>query len=154
MHMVTDGLETRATRQPHGPAASRHRIEAPLASELVPVTVLILGCIVTALSFESSWLHLAYRLPRMHAVIDTTIGLASLLLAYLVYGRVEALGRQRDAVLAFALGFGGIVNVFAAVTQGISSAPLGRFAVWTLTIGRLPVAVLFAAAASAPDAPV
>jgi len=154
MHMVAEGLETRATRQPHGPEVGRHRIEAPLASELVPVTVLILGCIVTALSFESSWLHLAYRLPRMHAVIDTTIGLASLLLAYLVYGRVEALGRQRDAVLAFALGFGGIVNVFAAVTQGVSSAPLGRFAVWTLTIGRLLVAVLFAAAASAPDAPV
>ncbi len=120
----------------------------------MPVTVLILGCIVTALSFESTWLHLAYRLPRMHAVLDTTIGLASLLLAYLVYGRVQALGRQRDAVLAFALGFSGSVNVFAAVTQGISSEPLGRFAVWTTTIGRLLVALLFAAAASARTAPI
>lgn len=139
-----------------GPRAHRHvdvrpgRIEAPLASELVPVATLLLGGALTALSFATPWVHLAYRLPRLHAVIDTTIGLVSLLLAYLVYGRVQALGRQRDSVLAFALGFGGIVNLFAAITQGISSAPPGRFAVWTPTIGRLLVAVLFAVAAVMP----
>jgi hypothetical protein len=101
---------------------------------------------------RTTWLHLAYRLPRMHAVIDTTIGLVSLLLAYLVYGRVQAFGRQRDSILAFALGFGGIVNLFAAVTQGISSAPPSRFAMWTPTIGRLIVGMPFAAAAVMPAA--
>jgi signal transduction histidine kinase len=143
-----------------GPRARRHvevgrgrRMEAPLASELVPVAALLLGGALTALSFGSPWVHLAYRLPRMHAVIDTTIGLVSLLLAYLVYGRVQALGRLRDSVLAFALGFGGVVNLFAAVTQGISSAPPGRFAVWTPTIGRLFVAGLFATGAVMPAAP-
>ena len=128
------------------------RIETPLASELVPVAALLLGGLFTALSFGGSWVQLAYRLPRMHAVIDTTIGLVSLLLAYLVYGRVQALGRQRDSVLAFALGFGGIVNLFAAMTQGISAAAPSRFVVWTPTIGRLLVAVLFAAAALMPAA--
>src|SRR5205807_3773018 len=63
-----------------------------------------------SLSFGTTWVHLAYHLPRLHAVIDTTIGLVSLLLAYLVYGRVQAFGRQRDAILAVALGFSGIVN--------------------------------------------
>ena len=88
---------------------------------------------------------------RMHAVIDTTIGLVSLLPAYLVYSRAQALGRQRDYMLVFALGFGGLVNLTAAVIQGASSMPLGRGAVWTTTIGRLDVALLFAAAALAPD---
>ena len=142
-------IRPRSHRQAH---VGRRRLEAPLASELVPLAALLFGCVLTALSFGSSWVHLAYRLPRMHAVIDTAIGLVSLLLAYLVYGRVQALGRQRDSVLAFALGFGGIVNLFAAVTQGVSSAPPGRFAVWTPTIGRLLVAVLFAAAAVMPAA--
>jgi signal transduction histidine kinase len=87
----------------------------------------------------------------MHAIIDTTIGLVSLLLACLVYSRAQVLGRPRDYMLLFALGFGGFVNLFAALTQGISAMPLGRAAVWTTTIGRLDVALLFAAAALAPD---
>jgi signal transduction histidine kinase len=132
----------------------RAHLEVPLISELVPVAALALGALVTILSFGSSWVHLAYQLPRLHAVIDTTIGLVSLLLAYLVYGRVQALGRQRDSVLAFALGLAGFVNLFAAVTQGISSGPPDRFAVWVPTIGRLLVAVLFATAALMPAAPV
>ena len=127
------------------------RLELPHASQLVPISALVLGCVLTAASFKSSWVHLAYRLPRMHAVIDTTIGLVSLLLAYLVYSRARALGRQRDYMLVFALGFGGLVNLIAAVIQGVSSMPLGRAEVWTTTIGRLDVALLFAAAALTPD---
>src|SRR5207244_10779229 len=127
------------------------RFERPRASQLVPITVLVLGSVLTAASFKSSWVHLAYHLPRMHAIIDTTIGLVSLLLAYLVYSRAQALGRQRDYMLVFALGFGGFVNLFAALTQGVASVPLGRAEVWTTMIGRLDVALLFAAAAWAPD---
>jgi signal transduction histidine kinase len=130
---------------------TRRRLELPRASQLVPITVLILGSVLTAASFKSSWVHLAYHLPRMHSVIDTTIGLVSLLLAYLVYSRAQALGRQRDYMLVFALGFGGFVNLFAAITQGIASMPLGRAEVWTTMIGRLDVALLFAAAALTPD---
>jgi signal transduction histidine kinase len=154
MAMAAKTLDSRVGPRPPGRTdVKRGRIDTPLASELVPVAALLLGALLTASSFGTSWVHLAYRLPRLHAVIDTTIGLVSLLLAYLVYGRVQALGRQRDSVLAFALGFGGIVNLFAAVTQGISSGPPGRFAVWTPTIGRLLVAALFAAAAVMPAAP-
>jgi signal transduction histidine kinase len=126
-------------------------LELPRASQLVPISALILGCILTAASFGSSWVHLAYRLPRMHAVIDTTIGLVSLLLAYLVYCRARALERQRDYMLVFALGFSGFVNLIAAIIQGISSMPLGRAEVWTTTIGLLDVALLFMAAALIPD---
>ena len=134
--------------------AKRGRIDAPNTIELVPFAALALGALVTILSFGSSWVHLAYHLPRLHAVIDTTIGLVSLLLAYLVYGRVQALGRQRDSVLAFALGLAGFVNLFAAVTQGVAAGPPDRFAVWVPTIGRLLVAVLFATAALMPAAPI
>jgi signal transduction histidine kinase len=115
------------------------------------MVALVLGCALTAASYKSTWVHLAYRLPRMHAIIDTTIGLVSLLLAYLVYNRARALARPRDYVLVFALGFGGFVNLIAAITQGISSVPLGRAEVWTTTIGRLDVALLFAVAALTPD---
>jgi hypothetical protein len=95
-------------------ASMRH-----LPMSLLPVTV-ILGCIVTVRSLESSWLHVGCRLPRVHAVIDTTVGVASLLLS----SRTSSMAGSRcavdsaDAVLAFVLGFGGIVNVFAAVTRG------------------------------------
>ncbi len=128
-----------------------HSMVPRRASHLAPVVALILGCLLTAASFGSSWVHLAYRLPRMHAVIDTTIGLVSLLLAYLVYSRAQVLGRQRDYVLLFALGFSGFVNLFAAITQGISAMPLSRAEVWATIIGRLDVALLFAAAALSPD---
>jgi signal transduction histidine kinase len=87
----------------------------------------------------------------MHAVIDTTIGLVSLLVAYLVYGRFEALQRRRDYLLAFALGLGGLVSLFAATTQGVNPAPLGRAEVWTTMVGRLLVAILFAVAALTSD---
>lgn len=137
----------------HADGGRARRIERPLASELVPVAALVLGGALTALSFVSPWVHLAYHLPRLHAIIDTAIGLASFLLAYLVYGRVQALGRLRDSVLAFALGFGGVVNLFAAVTQGVSAKPPGPFAVWTPTIGRVFVAGLFVTAAVMPAAP-
>jgi signal transduction histidine kinase len=134
---------------------NRPRPERPLIMprrvELVPLIALVLGCLLTAASYETSWVHLAYRLPRMHAVIDTAIGLVSLLVAYLVYGRFQALHKRRDYLLAVALGLAGLVSLFAAVTQGISTAPLGRAEVWTAMVGRLIVAVLFAVAALTSD---
>jgi signal transduction histidine kinase len=148
--MATQELGTETTAL-HRAAVNPRRLELPRASQLVPILALVLGCALTAASFQVSWVHLAYRLPRMHAVIDTTIGLVSLLLAYLVYNRAQVLGRQRDFVLVFALGLGGFVNLIAAISQGISSMPLGRGEVWTTTIGRLAVALLFAAAALSPD---
>ena len=150
--MAAEELESETVHRvrPGGEVGPR-LLELPHASQLVPISALVLGCVLTAVSFKSSWVHLAYHLPRMHAVIDTTIGLVSLLTAYLVYSRAQALGRQRDYMLVFALGFGGLVSLTAAVIQGASSTPLGRAAVWTTTIGRLDVALLFAAAALAPD---
>src|SRR4029078_12262812 len=114
--MVADQVRAEATRRTrHAPDPRPSRIELPRASQVVPILALVLGCALTAASYQASWVHLAYRLPRMHAVIDTTIGLGSLLVAYLSYNRAQALGRQRDYVLVFALGFGGFVNLLAAV---------------------------------------
>ena len=151
MVVSTEAAQTRPELRPRSEAPAR-RLELPRGSQIVPFLALALGAALTVASYKSSWIHLAYRLPRMHAVIDTTIGLVSLLLAYLVYGRVEVFHRQRDYTLAFALGFGGLVNLFAATTQGVSSVPLGRGAVWATMIGRLAVALLFAAAALTPSA--
>jgi signal transduction histidine kinase len=139
--------------------SARPPIRVPVA-QLVPIAALVLGCALTALSFQSSWVRLAYRLPRMHGVLETAIGLVSVLVAYLFYGRVRAFGRWRDLVLAFALGFGAAVHLFAAITQGVTSVPPDRLEVWTITFGRLLVALLFATAAllpadrSGPPAPV
>ena len=150
--MVADQIRADAVQRVRDAAdSSTRRLELPRASQLVPILALVLGCALTAASYWTSWVHLAYRLPRMHAVIDTTIGLVFLLPAYLVYSRAQALGRQRDYMLVFALGFGGLVNLTAALIQGASSMPLDRAAVWTTTIGRLDVALLFAAAALTPD---
>src|SRR5262245_59908599 len=123
--MASDAVATQSGH-PKAGALARIRVDAPSSTELIPVVVLLSGLLLTILSFESHWIDLALRLPRMHAVIDTAIGLTSLLLAYLVYGPVQALGRQRDVTLAFALGFGGLVNIFSAVTQGVHNEPLGR----------------------------
>jgi signal transduction histidine kinase len=133
---------------------ARTSIEPPAPSELVPVAVLLAGVVVTALSFQSTWIDFAYRLPRMQAVIDTAVALSSLLLAYLVYGRVEALMRRRDLVLAFALGFLGLVNLFGAMNDAAANEPPSRFGVWTPTIGNLFVALLFAAAAGTTPRPI
>ena len=149
---ATDDVDAPPARRPrHSPDLHAWRLELPRASQLVPVSALVLGCVLTIASFKSSWVHLAYHLPRMHAIIDTTIGLVAVLLACLVHSRARAMGRGRDYVLVFALGFGGLVNLIAALTQGISSMPLGRAEVWTAMIGRLDVALLFAAAALVPD---
>ena len=134
-------------------AANKPRVELPTSSQLVPLLALLFGVAVTALSYTSDWLELAYQLPRMHAVIDTTIAIVSFFLAYLVYGRLEALGRRRDYMLAYTFGFSGMVNLYAAINQGISADPLGQTEVWTTLIGHLVVAILIAAAALTPDSP-
>ena len=141
--MTAEGVDAPNPRRPRrGTEANAWRLEPPRASQLVPASALVLGCVLTAASYKSSWVHLAYHLPRMHAIIDTTIGLVSVLLAYLVHSRARAMGAGRDYVLVFALGFGGLVNLIAAFTQGISSMPLGRAEVWTAMIGRLDVALV------------
>jgi signal transduction histidine kinase len=153
--MTTDALGTETVTPPRpaeGARSNRRTADAASRAQLVPILALVSGCLLTIASFGTTWVHLAYRLPRMHAVIDTAIGLVSLLLAYLVYGRVLALHRQRDYVLAFALGFSGFVNLFAAISQSVSAHPLDRAAVWTTLVGQLLVAVLFAAASVTPDA--
>src|SRR5262245_59865511 len=86
----------------------------------------------------------------MHGVLETSIALVSLLVAYLLYGRVRAFGRWRDLVLTFALMFGAAVHLYAAIDQGLSLGPADRLDVWTITFGRLLVALLFAAAALIP----
>src|SRR5262245_52257597 len=83
-------------------------------SQVVPLGVVILAVLLTALSFQTSWVQLAYRLPRMHGVFQMAIGLVSVLVAYLFYGRAQVYGRWRDLVLAFALGFGAAVNIYTA----------------------------------------
>ncbi len=120
------------------------------AAPVVPIVVLVLGGIFTAVSFGTSWIHLAYRLPRLHVAIDTSIGLISFTLAYLVHGRVRAFGRRRDEVLVAAFAVGGAVNLLAAVTHGVASSPPGRFAAWAPTIGNLVTASLLAFAAIVP----
>jgi signal transduction histidine kinase len=146
--MAADAIRAESTSATRSEDRS---LELPRGSQLVPLVALILGCVITALSVKSSWVHLAYRLPRMHAIFDTSVGLISLLLSYLVFERVEVLHRERDYELAFALGFSGLVNLYSAVTQGISSIPLSRGVVWMTTIGRLLVAVMFAVAALTPE---
>jgi signal transduction histidine kinase len=144
--MATDAIHAASPSR-----ADERALELPRGSQLIPVVALILGCVVTAVSIRSSSVHLAYRLPRMHAIFDTTVGLISLLLAYLVFERVEVLQRESDYELAFALGFSGLVNIFSAITQGVSSIPLSRGVVWMTTIARLLVAVMFAVAALTPE---
>src|SRR5262245_21041605 len=131
------------------PLPARRR--APLqVSQVVPVAVVILAVLLTALSFQTSWVQLAYRLPRMHGVFQMAIGLVSVLVAFLFYGRVRAYGRWRDLVLTFALGFGAAVNLFTAIDQGVSDGPPDRLDVWTIMFGRVLVALLFGVAALVP----
>jgi signal transduction histidine kinase len=132
-------------------ASNTPRVEWPTAPQLVPLLALVLGVLLTAAAFLSSRVHLAYELPGVHTMIDTTIGLVSFLLAYLVFGRLQVLSRKRDYMLAYAFAFSGCVNLYAAMTQGISDELAGRAEVWTVLLGHLVVALLIAAAALTTD---
>ena len=152
MGVVSEAVDAETVIGAVGPGdrTPSRRLSNDSPSPLVPIAAVVLGCVLTALAFQRSWLHLAYRQPRMHGVVQTAIALVSLLVAYLVYGRVRTFGRWRDLVLAFALGFSGAVHLFAAIAQGTSLGPPDRLEVWTITFGRWFVALLFAAAALVP----
>src|SRR5215203_2185435 len=101
--MVSEALDPHTSVDAEAPEArreNRSRSRLP-TSPALPVAAIVLGCVLTAFSLDSSWVPLAYRLPRMHGVLESAIGLVSVLVAYLVYGRVRTHGRLRDLVLAF-----------------------------------------------------
>ena len=77
--------------------------------------------LVTAVTVLSSSIRFAYLAPGLHLVLETAESSVAFLVAFLVFGRFRRSGRQRDLLLAFALGLlglGNLISVGFALTEG------------------------------------
>jgi signal transduction histidine kinase len=96
-------------------------------------------------------LHLAYRSPSLHLVIETAGTMIALLAAALILGRFRQTGFAGDLLLAAGLVTLGATNiVFGAVSIVLRETTPG-FTAWAPVLARLIGAFLIAAAAFVPE---
>src|SRR5919202_2360544 len=109
------------------------------------------GTAVTLLFALSPGLQVAYRDPALHAALEATAALVTMLAAYLVFGRFRARGSLDDLVLVCGLALLAASDLcFAAVPAAIAVDYNGVFSTWAVVAGRLAGAVAFAAAGFVP----
>ena len=95
-------------------------------------------------------LHFAYRSVPLHAMLETTATLISLLTTVLLWGRLRQRQRLDDLLLFVALALLTTTNLlFAAIPAAIWVDP-HPFSIWTTVCGGAVSAALLAAAALAP----
>jgi signal transduction histidine kinase len=92
----------------------------------------------------------AYRAPQLHVALETAAALIGLLAAFLVFGRFRRNGLLGDLVLCYSLGLLACSNLlFAAIPTAVTGG--SHFSTWARLFGQLIGAVIFAAAAFAPQ---
>lgn len=117
----------------------------------VVVAALVSGVATALIVFVSS-LRFAYRQHEIHVGFETAAALIALLAAYLLLGRFRQTRALGDLALFAAFVVFALVNLFFAalptmVTEGSSNA----LSTWAALGGRLLGALLFTAAAFAPQ---
>ena len=119
-----------------------------------PTLVAHAGAVAFTLLAFSPVVHIAYRSPSLHLVLETCTALTALLAAYLVFGRFRYSRDFGDLVLVFPLLLLASANVFMSglATMADLSQPL-VFGAWAPVVARLLGAVALATAAFAPRAP-
>ena len=115
------------------------------------LTAALVSAAATAAVIFVPALRFAYRGPELHVALETAAALIGLLAAYLVFGRFRRSGRLDDFMLCYSLSLLAFSNLFFAVIPAISSSGSDRFGTWARLVGQLLGAVLFAAAAVAPQ---
>ena len=109
------------------------------------------SALFTVIVHATTLMDVAYSRPQLDAAVETAAALISLLVAQLLYGRFRQSLQRRDLLLTAALGTFAATNLcFSAIPAVVGSAA-DEFATWTGLAGQLLGALLFAAAAVAPD---
>jgi len=101
----------------------------------------------------TSLVEFAYHKPALHVAMETAAALISLIAAQLLYGRFRQSYELRDLLLTAALSTLAASNLFFSAIPAAAAARPGAIATWAPVGGQLLGAVLFAAAALAPDRP-
>ena len=114
-------------------------------------TVVLLGASITVCVALLPSVRFAYRLPALHAAIETAAAIIGLVAAYLVAGRFQRTRRLSDLLLALALTLLAGTNLaFGTVPAAIADGPT-RFSTWAGVAGRVLGALGLVVAAFAPD---
>jgi signal transduction histidine kinase len=108
----------------------------------------------TLLVSVTSLVEFAYRKPALHVAVETAAALISLIAAQLLYGRFRHSYERRDLLLTAALSTFAASNLFFSAIPAVAAVRPGAIATWAPVGGQLLGAILFAAAALAPDRPV
>src|SRR4051812_30670254 len=124
-----------------------------LATRLRPtmIAVAAIAAALTLLVVVIPSAAFAYRAPEGHVVVETAAALVSLLVAFVVLGRFLQGGRLVDLLLGVALAVIGLSNLAFAVMPAAAGHAFAHWATWAAAAARLAGAVLFCAAAFAPD---
>jgi signal transduction histidine kinase len=122
-----------------------------LRPRILIATTAALSASVTLLFALDPGLHVAYRDPALHAALETAAALVTLLAAYLALGRFQARGSLDGLLLVCGLTLLAVSDLtFAAIPAALRGDRHGVFATWSVIVGRLGGAVLFAASSFAP----
>lgn len=110
------------------------------------------GLLVTGLVTALPVVPAASEQPVLRVVLDTSVALVALLLAYLLYGRYLLQRRLSDLALATTLALSAVVNAGLAVAPQLAPDTPGGLTLlaWGPACGRLAVAAGFAAVALLP----
>jgi signal transduction histidine kinase len=139
---MPEAVTRRFTRSASDPIGIRASVALAVAASTV-FTLLVVTSLV----------EFAYRKPALHVAIETAAALISLLAAQLLYGRFRDSLERRHLLLTAALSTFAASNLLFSALPAIVETRPGAFATWAPVGGQLLGAVLFAAAALAPDRP-
>jgi len=122
---------------------------------LKPRSVTLLAALIagtaTDLVIVVPSVHYAYRSVPLHAMLETTATIISLLTTILLWGRLRQRQRLDDLLLFVALALLTTTNLlFAVIPAAIWTNP-HPFSIWTTVTGSAAAAALLAAAAFAPS---
>jgi signal transduction histidine kinase len=117
----------------------------------LPLAAAAVGAGVTLMTTFAPFVHVAYRSPSVHLVLETTAALIALLAAYLLFGRFRTSRKASDLALIYPLALFAANNVFVSFIILISpGAPPNALEGWVPAVVRLIAAATFAIAAFVP----
>ena len=116
----------------------------------VGATALLASAATAVIALVPS-LRFAYKAEQLHIAIETTASLVTIIVAFLVGGRLRRSRRVDDLLLAAAIGLLALTNTFFTLFPALVAHPNARFFAWAGIGGHVAAAVLVATAAFAPS---
>jgi signal transduction histidine kinase len=130
----------------------RERLTARTATLLAGVTALV-GALVTLAVLVLPFLRLAYEAPAVHVMLETLNALVAILVAFLVYGRLQQSRRLQDLRLVLALSTVAVADLFfTAVPDALVVDRAQNLAHWAPLAVRFLGTLMLVGAALTPRA--